>query len=290
LKLKTSEEQYISDGTAHGRVDEVVADGRSGIVTIYVGTSGWHYAEWRGLFYPRRGSPARWLEIYSERFATVEINATFYRLTSEATLRSWHDAVPDDFVFAVKASRYLTHVRRLSDPKEPVELLLERTAVLGSKRGPILLQLPPNLPVNLDRLDETLAAFGPAHRVAVELRHPSWDTEETRALLEQHGAALCLTDRRGLTSPEWSTAPFGYVRLHEGRARPTPCYGQAALRGWAGRLASLWPANDDVFVYLNNDQRGCAPRDAHQLAVACSQAGLDTTRADAGGPSAVAAD
>jgi uncharacterized protein YecE (DUF72 family) len=252
-------------------------------VTIYVGTSGWHYAEWRGLFYPERGSPSRWLEIYAERFATVEINATFYRLTSEATLRSWRDAVPDDFVFSVKASRYLTHVRRLADPREPVELLLERTAALGSKRGPILVQLPPDLSLNLDRLDQTLTAFGSAARVVVELRHSSWVTEETRALLQQHGAALCLTDRRGLTSPEWSTAPFGYVRFHEGQARPAPCYGRAALRTWATRLASLWPADDDVYVYFNNDQRGCAPRDAHQLALACSHAGLDTTRSDGGG-------
>jgi uncharacterized protein YecE (DUF72 family) len=243
-----------------------------------VGTSGWHYAEWRGLFYPSRGSSSRWLEIYAERFATVEINATFYRLTSEATLRAWRDAVPDDFVFAVKASRYLTHVRRLSDPKEPVELLLQRTAVLGPKRGPILLQLPPDFPINLDRLDETLAAFGSTCPVAVELRHPSWDTDGTRALLQRHRAALCLTDRRGLTSPAWPTAPFGYVRFHEGGAQPAPCYGRAALHTWASRLASLWPADAKVYAYFNNDQRGCAPRDAHQLALACSRTGLATTR------------
>ena len=199
-------------------------------------------------------------------FATVEINATFYRLTSEATFRAWRDAVPDDFVFAVKASRYLTHVRRLSDPKGQVELLLQRTEVLGSKRGPILLQLPPDFPINLDRLDETLAAFGSSCHVAVELRHPSWDTNGTRALLQRHRAALCLTDRRGLTSPAWPTAPFGYVRFHAGRAQPAPCYGRAALHTWASRLASLWPADSKVYAYFNNDQRGCASR--------CPPAGL----------------
>jgi uncharacterized protein YecE (DUF72 family) len=247
-------------------------------VTIRVGTSGWHYADWRGLFYPARGSTSRWLEIYAARFATVEINATFYRLTSEATLRSWHDAVPDDFVFAVKASRYLTHVRRLRDPKEPVELLLERTAALGSKRGPILLQLPPDFSVDLDRLDETLTAFGSASRVVVELRHPSWENADTRRVLERHGAALCWTDRRGPTGPEWSTGGFGYIRFHAGRAQPAPCYGEAALRSWAQRLASRWSNRADVFAYFNNDQRGCAPHDARQLALACRRAGLDTTR------------
>jgi uncharacterized protein YecE (DUF72 family) len=176
------------------------------------------------------------------------------------------------------ASRYLTHVRRLRDPGPPVELLMERTAPLGAKRGPILLQLPPDLTVELDRLDQTLSAFGPGVRVAVEVRHPSWDCPETREVLEQHDAALCLTDRRGPGRPAWRTASWGYVRFHAGRAVPEPCYGRTALRSWAGRLRRDWPEESDLFAFFNNDHLACAPRDARRLATACQRAGLKTTR------------
>jgi uncharacterized protein YecE (DUF72 family) len=245
---------------------------------IRVGTSGWHYADWRGAFYPSHGASQRWLELYAREFATVEINATFYRLTAASVLRSWHDAVPDDFVFAVKASRYLTHVRRLGDPRGPVELLLERTGALGSKRGPVLLQLPPNMAVDVDRLGETLEAFAGAADVAVEVRHPSWDRAEVRSLLERYHAALVLTDRRGPARPVWATAPWGYVRFHAGRAQPTPCYGSRALRTWAGRVGDLWAPGADVFAYFNNDQGGCAPRDGRLFGLACARRGLEVTR------------
>ncbi len=243
-----------------------------------VGTSGWSYKSWRGPFYRSAGDSSRWLASYAQHFATVEVNTTFYGLTATSTLRSWHDAVPDDFVFAVKASRYLTHVRRLVEPREPVERLLERTSALGSKRGPVLLQLPPDLPIALDRLDETLDAFGPHVEVAVEVRHPSWDCGETMALLGRHGAALCLTDRRGLLRPYARTSPWGYVRFHAGRAQPAPCYGRQALTSWAGRLGALWPASANVYAFFNNDERACAPSDARRFGLACARAGLEPTR------------
>ncbi|MST32432.1 DUF72 domain-containing protein [Acidimicrobiaceae bacterium USS-CC1] len=243
-------------------------------MTVLVGTSGWHYAHWRDRFYPHGCPSGRWLEWYATRYPTVEINATFYRLTAEATLRSWRDTVPDGFVFAVKASRYLTHVRRLKDPREPVELFLERTAALGDRRGPILLQLPPDLHAEPDRLEETLRCFGPSVRVAVEVRHPSWDRQDVRELLSAHGAALCLADRRGHLAPEWRTADWGYVRFHAGRASPWPHYGRQALTTWAGEVARWWPEGD-VYAYFNNDQEAVAPGDARDFARRCRRAGLE---------------
>jgi uncharacterized protein YecE (DUF72 family) len=246
-------------------------------MTILIGTSGWQYRHWRDRFY--RGVPQRtWLEHYAERFVTVESNAAFYRLPDGDTFAAWAERTPDDFVMAVKASRYLTHVRRLKEPEEPVERLLDRARRLGPKLGPILLQLPPNLQAEPELLDRTLRAFPDDVRVAVEPRHDSWWTDEVRDLLTKHGAALCLADSPKRTTPFWRTADWGYLRLHEGRATPRPCYGRTALDTWAKRLAELWPASADVFVYFNNDPEGCAVRDARWFAAAVTRTGRTPTR------------
>ena len=243
---------------------------------VLVGTSGWQYRDWRGVLYPP-GVPQRgWLEFYASRFATVENNGTFYRLPSPPTFADWRARTPGGFVMAVKASRYLTHVRRLRDPAEPVERLLRAAAGLGDRLGPVLLQLPPDFradPGGLDRclqeFSRVAAAGGPRVRVAVELRHDSWWTEEVRELLARHRAALCWADRLGRPlAPLWRTADWGYLRLHEGgregaeTARPWPRYGEQALRSWVRRLAETWPDDADVFAYFNNDQGGAAVRDA----------------------------
>ena len=233
-------------------------------MALRVGTSGWHYNHWRGDFYPPGCPTAKWLAHYAGTFDTVEINASFYRLTPASTLRSWRDAVPDDFTFALKASRYLTHVRRLREPEAPVALLLERAVELGPKLGPLLLQLPPDMRVDVEALDRTLEAVGTAAAVAVEVRHPSWDHPEVRAVLEARGAALVLADRRGALEPQWRTTSWGYVRFHAGLGRSRPCYGRQALDTWVGRLRGCWPAGD-VWAYFNNDQAGCAPEDAVRL-------------------------
>jgi len=246
---------------------------------IAIGTSGWHYGHWRETFYPAGFPVRRWLEWYAERFATVELNASFYRLPTADAFRTWGTSVPDDFVFAVKASRYLTHVRRLREPEEPVDLLLQRAQELGRALGPVLVQLPPDFSVELERLDRTLRAFGRRVRVAVELRHQSWWTDEVRAVLERHGAALCLSDRRGPLGPTWATADWSYVRFHAGRARGAPCYGRRSLDTWAERLEG----RGDVYAYFNNDQAGCAPADARTLARACARRGITTTRVPAAG-------
>ena len=162
---------------------------------VLIGTSGWQYRHWRERFYPP-GLPQRsWLEHYAKSFDTVESNNAFCRLPELATFQSWAQRTPPGFVWAVKMSRYLTHIKRLAEPAEPVQRFLERAAGLGPKLGPVLLQLPPTLKADLVRLDVVLGLLTPRVRVAVEFRHDSWFTAETRALLEQRGAALCLADR-----------------------------------------------------------------------------------------------
>lgn len=244
---------------------------------VWLGTSGWAYGHWRGGLYPAGVPTARWLEAYAAGFATVELNASFYRLPATAAFEGWRRRTPEGFVMAVKASRYLTHVRRLRDPEEPAARLTERARALGDRLGPILLQLPPDMRADVPRLARALDAFPPGLRLAVEPRHPSWFTDALRGTLAERGAALCLADRPGWRPPVWRTAPWTYLRLHEGRSAPAPCYGRAALSAWARRLAADWAPDEDAYVYFNNDIAGCAPRDARLLAAHLRRAGLRPT-------------
>ncbi|MER6185400.1 DUF72 domain-containing protein [Streptomyces sp. NPDC001652] len=232
-------------------------------MTVFVGTSGWQYKDWRGVLYPS-GCPVRlWLEEYAGQFSTVEINNAFYRLPSRETFASWRDRVPRDFVVAVKASRFLTHVKRLRDPEEPVHRLLSHAEGLGSRLGPVLLQLPPTLRADPDLLDACLARFPSSTRVAVEPRHESWWSPRTRGVLESRGAALCWADVRARpVAPLWRTADWGYVRFHEGRAKEWPRYGRRSLETWAGRVRDTWAEGEDVYAYFNNDPNGAAVEDA----------------------------
>lgn len=195
----------------------------------------------------------------------------------------WAQRSPEDFTFALKISRYLTHVRRLHDPAEPVRRFLERARKLGGKRGPTLMQLPPNLRADHGLLDAALEQFESGERVAVEMRHESWFVPAVRSVLERRGAALCLADSGRRRSPMWRTAGWGYVRFHHGLASPTSCYGRVALGGWARRLAELWPEPADVFAYFNNDAHGCALRNAITLADLAERHGLQPTRVPAPG-------
>ncbi|MEU7742575.1 DUF72 domain-containing protein [Nonomuraea sp. NPDC049158] len=230
-----------------------------------VGTSGWQYKDWRGILYPQ-GVPQRlWLETYTETFPTVESNNAFYRLPAPESFAGWRDRTPDGFVMAVKASRFLTHIKRLADPEEPVERLMNAASTLKDKLGPILVQLPPTLKADPERLARCLDCFPKHVRVAVEPRHPSWWTDEVREILAARDAALCWADRLGRpVSPLWRTAGWGYVRLHEGRATPWPSYGDTALKTWAKRVKEAgWR---DAYVYFNNDPGGAAVRNAIRFA------------------------
>lgn len=233
---------------------------------VWIGTSGWQYTDWRGVLYPPGLPQRQWLERYVETFSTVESNNAFYRLPSVDQFARWRERTPPGFVMAVKASRFLTHVKRMREPEEPVDRLLRAADGLGDRLGPILLQLPPTQQVDLDRLDRCLRCFPPRVRVAVEPRHLSWWLPETRALLTERGAALCWSDRLGRPqSPLWRTADWGYVRFHQGRARPLPSYGETALRSWLGRIEDAWSPEQDVFAYFNNDPGGAAVRNAVRL-------------------------
>jgi uncharacterized protein YecE (DUF72 family) len=234
---------------------------------VLVGTSGWQYRHWRDAFYPASVPQRQWLEYYAGRFPTVENNGTFYRLPGRATFEQWRARTPDGFVMTVKASRYLTHIRRLRDPAGPVGRMLEAFAGLGEKLGPVLLQLPPDMRADHALLDQALAQFPPGTRVAVEPRHCSWWSDPVRDVLTARGAALCWADRAGQpVTPLWRTADWGYVRFHEGTATPWPRYTGDCLREWAARVARAWPAPGLAYAYFNNDQEGAAVRDAAAFA------------------------
>lgn len=245
---------------------------------LLIGTSGWQYRHWRETFYPRGVVQGKWLEYYAARFDTVESNAAFYRLPEAATFAAWAERTPDNFVMAVKASRYLTHILRLTQPEDPVRLLVERASELGDKLGPILIQLPPSMRIELDRLKRTLDTFPSDWRVAVEFRHNSWYTDEVRQVLTDRRVALCLADRRGPLTPLWRTTDWTYLRFHVGQATPTPCYGRQALVSWVERLAAKWTDAEDAYVYFNNDPRACALRDARVFALAGRHAERTATR------------
>jgi uncharacterized protein YecE (DUF72 family) len=231
-------------------------------VTIRVGTSGWQYADWRGAFYPQNLPQRLWLTSYVESFDTVEANSSFYRLPTSDTVQRWADGLPAGFVMAMKASRFLTHVKRLRDPAEPVARLLGVLTPLRDRGllGPVLVQLPPDLPAELERLQETLAEFPADVRVAVEPRHASWFIEDLRSLLVERGAALVWADRGGRSlGPLWQTAPWCYLRLHHGRGGWG--YDNRDLGRWASRLAAV----GDGYAYANNDPGAAAVRDARRL-------------------------
>jgi uncharacterized protein YecE (DUF72 family) len=232
-------------------------------MTVLVGTSGWQYRDWRGVFYPNDVPQRLWLEYYTSRFTTVENDGTFYRLPERATFESWRSRTPDGFLMAVKASRYLTHVRQLRDPAEPVHRLMAAAAGLGDRLGPVLLQLPPTLKADPEVLDSCLRRFPTGSLVAVEPRHPSWWTDDTRKVLTARGAALCWADRaETAVTPLWRTADWGYLRFHMGTSDPWPRYSARSLKHWARKLDGTWTPDETVYAYFNNDQGGAAVLDA----------------------------
>jgi uncharacterized protein YecE (DUF72 family) len=223
---------------------------------IHVGTSGWQYGDWRGVLYPEQLPQREWLPRYAEVFSTVEVNNTFYRLPDRETFVHWRRQTPPGFVVTVKASRYLTHIRRLRDAKDGIDLLWERSRGLGDRLGPVLFQLPPRFPVDVDRLRAFLRWLPRSMRPAFEFRDTSWHTDEVHGLLDDRGAALVWPDRPGWRATLPVTGGWVYVRFHQGR-RSRPDYARDKLRRWADRIAGL-----EGYVYFNNDTGGAAVRDA----------------------------
>jgi uncharacterized protein YecE (DUF72 family) len=229
---------------------------------FWIGTSGWNYRHWRGVFYPEGVAQRRWLEHYATHFDTVELNATFYGLPSATTAAAWAARVPGGFRFSVKASRYMTHLKRLQEPEAGWGRLVAACEPLGSKLSVYLVQLPPRFRPDPERLDRFLGA-APAHvPVAVEFRDVRWFVPEVEDVLRAHGAALAWSDFPGVPSPEWVTSRFLYLRRHGATGRYVGRYGAAGLRALAKRLERF---DGDVFCYFNNDTAGAAVDDAHTL-------------------------
>ncbi|WP_246179834.1 DUF72 domain-containing protein [Microvirga thermotolerans] len=241
---------------------------RPGAADLRIGTSGWHYRAWNGPFYPRDMKPRAFLSFYVEHFNTAEINNSFYRLPSEQAVRAWREGVPDGFLFAWKASRFITHLKRLKDVEDSVGLVFGRMSGLGPAFGPALFQLPPTFeadPENLERLARCLGHLPQGQRCAFEFRHPSWYEERPLRLLRNRNAALCITDHRAAPSPWIATADFVYVRGHGPTGFYAGHYERPTLQDWSARLR-LWHAEGrDVFVYFDNDVKGAAPEDAKLL-------------------------
>jgi uncharacterized protein YecE (DUF72 family) len=232
---------------------------------IRIGTSGWSYDHWANVFYPEHLQPARRLEFLSSRFDTVEIDSTFYHLPTEHAVSAWHATVPDDFVFAVKGSRLITHFRRLANTEAAVQAFMDRVSLLAEKLGIVLWQLPPNLSVDnvlLDRFLSQLPAGGVRH--AVEFRHESWLNPETFGILTDHAAAQVHVSSDEMPEDLTPTADFVYVRFH-GTSRYHGAYERPALAPWCDFLRSQAAQGRDCYAYFNNDAEGHAPADAERL-------------------------
>ncbi len=230
-----------------------------------VGCSGWEYKHWRGDFYPLTVPRSRWFEHYAATFDTVEINNTFYRLPEDRTFAAWAERAPAGFVYAVKASRFLTHMKKLRDPEEPLDRLFTRMRPLGRHQGPVLYQLPPGWKLDRARLEHFLQALPTDTRHVLEFRDPSWYADEVARMLERFRVALCLHDMQGSATGRERVGPFVYVRFHGASSRYGGGYSEDRLQGWADWLDTQRAAGADVYAYFNNDVGGHAPRDAVTL-------------------------
>jgi len=217
-----------------------------------VGTSGFSYPAWRGVFYPEKHPASGMLSFYAGVFGAVEINNTFYRMPAPALLTGWTQQTPPGFRFALKAPQQITHRLRLKNAAEPAHEFIRRSEALGTTRGPLLFQLPPNLKADLARLGAFLATLPGGIEPAFEFRHASWFHDDTWALLRAHGAALCIAQTDDLETPLVATAPFGYARLRREE------YSAGDLAAWAQRLRAVdgW---ERVYVFLKHDEAGRAP-------------------------------
>ena len=232
---------------------------------IRLGCSGWQYRHWSGNFYPAELPQKLWFAHYALHFDTVEINNSFYRLPAAETFAKWREQAPRRFLYAVKASRFLTHMKKLKDPEEPLFRFFDNAKQLGQHLGPVLYQLPPGWTLDLDRFEHFLRALPEGYRHTIEFRETSWYDERVYALLRKHRVALCLHDMQGSATGKRSVGPFIYVRFHHGTSKYGGRYPDGRLDEWADWLAERAADGLDVFAYFNNDTGGHAPRDAARL-------------------------
>ena len=233
---------------------------------IRIGTSGYHYRHWIGPFYPPKTSTAKMLEYYVRHFDTLELNNSFYRLPTVNAFECWRDSTPSNFIFAVKASRFITHNKKLKDPENALENLLPRAENLDQKLGPVLFQLPPKWKVNVERLENLLEILPREHRYAFEFRETSWMKPEVNRVLKRFNAAFCIYELAGYHSSLDVTADFAYVRLHgpeQGKYQGS--YSDERLGEWAKWIEAQSGPLKAIYVYFDNDQHGYAARNALTL-------------------------
>jgi uncharacterized protein YecE (DUF72 family) len=232
----------------------------------WVGTSGWSYANWRYLFYPKGLKQGEWIRFYSEHLKSVEVNATFYRLPQEKMLEGWVEKTPEHFLFAIKAWRGISHYKRLKDCEEALKIFLARLWPIAAKCGPILFQLPPRFPCDPARLEAFLALLPEDRRFTMEFRDPSWHCDQVYALLGSRNVAFCPFELAELRAPRIASADFVYVRLHGRKARYRGAYSDRALQDWAGWLRERMAEGRDAHVYFDNtDEADHALRNARRL-------------------------
>lgn len=232
---------------------------------VRIGTSGWHYKHWIGNFYPPRTPASKMLAYYCERFDTVELNNSFYHLPKRPALESWRDSTPQGFCFAVKGSRFLTHMKKLKDPEQGLQRFFEAIDILGEKLGPVLFQLPPNWELDLERLKLFIECLPREHRYAFEFRNATWSVPQSYDLLARHHVAYCIFDLAGTQSPIEVTADIAYVRLHGPGGKYQGSYSDEALNKWAKRISKWRRELKAVYVYFDNDQAGYAAGNALTL-------------------------
>jgi uncharacterized protein YecE (DUF72 family) len=238
--------------------------GIGGEPAIRVGTSGWVYNWWRGLFYPERLPQPQWLAHYVAHFPTVEINASFYRLQKPEIFRAWRDAAPAGFVYAVKGSRFITHLKRLKAEPESIKIFFDGVRELGPALGPILYQLPPNLGRDMERLEHFVDGLPSGFDHVFEFRNTEWFEPEVRDFLEKRNLAFCIHDHRAMEVPRWVTGPLTYWRFHGGRGK-LGGYTDVPLMAAAREMRRQIRAGRPVYAYFNNDAHGCAIRDSRRL-------------------------
>lgn len=232
----------------------------------YIGCSGWHYDHWRALYYPAGLPKSKWLQFYVKEFSTVELNNSFYHLPSEKAFVAWRESTPDNFLFAVKVSRFITHIKRLRNLDSAVENFLSRACLLQDKLGPLLYQLPPNMKRNDEVLENFLSLLPQKYQHVFEFRHDSWIDDSVFHTLQQYHVGLCIFDMPSFTCPLVATTDFSYIRFHGSHSLYSSCYSDEELSQWAQKIIQLDEKVKAVYIYFNNDAEAFAVRNALTLA------------------------
>ncbi len=235
------------------------------MATYYIGTSGWHYQQWSGIFYPQTMPVSQWLQYYSRSFNSVEINSSFYHLPTEKTILNWHSSVPDGFRYSVKVSRYITHIKKLSGSLDAIANFTDRVNHLAQRLGILLFQLPPGMRRNDEKLESLLMQLSPRYKYVFEFRNRTWMDDDIFALLSKYNIGFCIYDLPGYTSPTIQTSDFIYIRFHGSNGLYSSCYSDSELAKWAKNIKGISRNASSIYIYFNNDFEAYAVQNAIKL-------------------------